>query len=136
MLGPIKLYGFDAQTLATVEKGECSLSLAVKTFEACYERVLAHYETAEEAVSTTSFGLYRSETDFIEISCVAMNAIRIHSDRLLYPSRISRWFTPKPYLGIEGDRDLGFRVIKDYFELEREAFESAYSKFACRRIHT
>ena len=67
MLGPIKLYGFNAQTLATVEKGECSLSRALESFEACYGQKLACYESGEGAISATSFGLYRSETDFIEI---------------------------------------------------------------------
>lgn len=130
----MKLYGFDGQTLAiaTVEKGECTLPLALESFEACYGRGLAHHENAEEAISATSFGLYRSEADFVEISCNGKNAVLIHSDRLFYPSGFSRWFTSKRHFGIKGDRDLGVRVIKDYFELERQAFERAYSKSVCR----
>jgi hypothetical protein len=128
----MKLYGFDARTLATVEETECSLSVALRRFEACYDRGLARYQSVEAAISATSFGLYRSEEDFIEISCNGKDDVLIHSDRLFYSSGFARWFTTKQHLGIKSDRFHCGQVIKDYFELERRAFESAYSQFTCR----
>jgi hypothetical protein len=44
------------------------------------------YHSGEEAMSFTSFGLSKSDKDFIEVSCSGYDSVAVHSDHLHYPS--------------------------------------------------
>ena len=128
----MKIYGWSAKNLSVVERGECDLDLALETLRGCYQRGFLRYETGEQAMSETSFGLSRTKLDYIDVSCSGPNFVLIHFDRLFYPSSWSRWWIAKRRFEIKGDRELAERIVSDYFELERSAFEDAYSSFRCR----
>ena len=121
----IGLYRFD-KNLHIVEQGECGCDTALKTFEQCYENSLSSYRSGEEATVATSFGLSKSKEDFIEISCNGKDAVSIHSDRLCYPSLLKKTFGLKHHFSIEGDKDKGMEVIRDYFSLNRHQFEAKH----------
>jgi hypothetical protein len=106
--------------------------VALATFEECYENSLAHYDSGEEAMAATTFGISKSKADFIEPSCHGLNLVTVHSDRLCYSSSMAKIFSSKHSLRIEGDKAMGVTVIRDYFELDREAFEAKYSGFLSR----
>jgi hypothetical protein len=98
----------------------------------CYERGLKSYVSGEEAISETSFGLRRSETDFIEITCNGVDSVAVHSDRLVFPSKLSGVFSLKKHLGLSADLGVITEVVRDYVELNREQFEEKYKAYACR----
>ncbi len=131
-MNPIKLYEFEEPDLSVVDRGECDLKQALAKFEECYKRGLVNYQSAESAMAATSFGLNRSESDFIEISCNGEHSVLIYSDRLFYSSKLARWFGTSRHLEIKGNKELGYTAIDDYFRLDRAAFESKYLSFICR----
>ncbi len=126
----MNLYRFDSH-LHIIEQGQCDCDAALETFERCYVDGCASYDSAEDAYAATSFGLSRSRTDFIEISCHGRDSVTVHSDRLCYPSRLSRYFGLKQHLYIKGDKTLGAEIIRDYFTMERQAFEAKYADSLC-----
>lgn len=125
------LYRFD-RGLHVVEQGQCDLDAALGTFEQCYLNGFASYDSGEDAAVATSFGLSRSRKDFIEISCNGQDSVTIHSDRLCYPSWLSRYFSYKHYFDIKGDKARATEIIRDYFSMERRAFEVKYAEFLRR----
>ena len=125
------LYRFD-RNLRIVGQGQCDCDAALATFEQCYGNGFASYDSGEDAMAATSFGLSRSQTDFIEISCHGQNSVTVHSDRLCYPSRLSKTFSLKHHFFIKGDKTKGVEIIRDYFNMERQAFEAKYAYFLCR----
>jgi hypothetical protein len=98
----------------------------------CYERGLKSYVSGEEAISETSFGLKRSETDFIEITCNGANSIAVHSDRLVFPSKLAEAFSLKKRLAISGNLSVATEVVRSYVDLSRDQFEEKYKVNACR----
>lgn len=50
-------------------------------------------------MSETSFGLRRSETDCIEITCNGGDSAAVHSDRLVFPSKLSGVLSTKEASG-------------------------------------
>ncbi len=130
-MNTIKIYRFD-RDLHVVEQRQCDCAAALETFEQCYLNGLASYNEAEDAMVATSFGLSRSRTDFIEVSCNGRDSVTIHTDRLCYPSWLSKYFSYKHHLCIEGDKVKGVEIIRDYFSMERESFEAKYADFLCR----
>ena len=127
----VDLYRFD-RDLHVVEQGQCDLNTALETFEQCYLNGCASYDSGEDAYAATSFGLSRSRTDFIELSCHGHDSVTVHSDRLCYPSRLSRYFGFKHSFNIKGDKAMGAEIIRDYYSMERQAFEAKYANFLCR----
>ncbi len=127
----MNLYRFD-RDLHIVEKGQCDSGGALVVYEECYENGLKSYDSGEEAMSSTSFGLSRSDEDFIELSCHGYDSITVHSDRLHYPSRLSKAIGLKHHLFIKGDKTKGREIIQDFFGLERQEFEAKYADFLCR----
>jgi hypothetical protein len=127
----MNLYRFDLN-LHMVEKGQCDYHAARAVYEECCENGLKSYQTGEEAMSFTGFGLSRSRKDFIEVSCNGPDSISIFSDRLHYPSRISELFHSKGHFLIKGGKARGEEVIWDFFNMERQDFEAKYSEFLCR----
>ena len=125
------LYRFD-RDLHVVEQGQCDCDAALETFERCYLNGRASYDSGEDAVVATSFGLSRSRQDFIELSCHGEDSVTVHSDRLYYPSWLSRYFGLKHHFYIKGDKARGTEIIRDYFSMERQAFEAKYADFLCR----
>jgi hypothetical protein len=125
------LYRFD-RNLHIVEKNECDSNAAFETFEQCYLNGCVSYDSAEDAYVATSFGLSRTMTDFIEVSCNGHDSVTVHSDRLCYPSRLSRYLGLKHHFYIKGDKTRGMETIRDYFSMDREAFEAKYADFLCR----
>ncbi len=125
------LYRFD-RDLHVLEQGSCDCDVSLETFEQCYANGFASYGSGEDAVAATSFGLSRSQTDFIEISCHGQDSITIHSDRICYPSRLSKTFALKQHFDIKVNRTGAREVIRDYFNMEREAFEHKYAHFLVR----
>jgi hypothetical protein len=115
-----------------VENGRCELNAAITLFEECCQNGLKHYESGEEAIAATSFGLSHSEADFIEITCTGTNCVMVHSDRLHFPSGLSKAFTSKRHIRIDGGRSIGLEVIQDYFKMNRQEFETKYHNFLCR----
>jgi len=127
----MNLYRFDSH-LHIIEQGQSDCNAALEIFERCYVDGCASYDSAEVAYAATSFGLSRSPTDFIEIACHGHDSVTVHSDRLCYPSRLSRYFGLKQHLNIKGDKTLGAKIIRDYFSMDRQTFEGKYSEFLCR----
>ncbi len=125
------LYHFD-RDLHIVEQGQCDCAAAQETFEQCYANGCASYDSGEDAVAATSFGLSRSREDFIEISCHGHDFVTIQSDRICYPSRMSRYFALKQHFHIQVDKLRAREVIRDYFSMERQAFEAKYDDFLGR----
>ena len=128
----IGLYRFNSD-LQTVEQGECDCNMALKTLEQCDQNSLRTYKSGEEAITDTSFGLSKSKDDFIEISCNGNNAVSIHSDRLCYPSSLNKVFNLKHHFLIQGGKDKGMEVIRDYFGLDRVQFENKYQASLSRK---
>ena len=128
----IGLYRFDS-TLRIAEQGECDCETALRTFHQCNQNSLSTYKSGEEAMVATSLGLSKSKEDFIEISCNGNNAVSIHSDRLCYPSSLNKAFSLKHHFFIQGDKDKGMEVIRDYFSLDRLQFEAKYQAFLSRK---
>ena len=126
----MNLYSFGVK--GVIERGTCDLAGALDELKGCHSRGLLYYAHAEEAIEKTSFGLCKTEKDFIEVSCDDPDSVSIHSDRLHYSSLFSRMVALKAHLSICGSMDMAEAVIGDYYELDRKAFELKYSKFACR----
>jgi hypothetical protein len=124
-------YRFDRE-YNLVECGQCDVHAAIALFEQCYQNGMRHYDSGEEAVAATSFGLSRSEADFIEISCNGQESVAVHADRLHFPSALSKAFTSKRHFRIVGSRAVGLEAIRDYFALNRPDFEGKYRDCLCR----
>jgi hypothetical protein len=127
----MRLYRFD-RNLHVVEQGQCDCQTGLETFERCYENGLISYDSGENGMAATSFGLSRSRTDFIEISCHGQDKVTVHSDRLSYPSQMSKTFGLKRHFFMKGDKTKGIEIIQAYFNMERQAFEAKYAYFLCR----
>ena len=127
----MKLYRFD-RSLHIVESGDCDLPRALQILRECYDRGLKTYNSAEEAISETNLGLQSSEQDFIEITGHGFDSVVVHSDRLFFPSSLSRLFSLKKHLGISGTLGTITQVIQDYARLKREQFEKKHNAHACR----
>ena len=127
----MNLYRFDGD-LHILDKGENDCAAALEVYEDCYENGLKSYGSGEEAMSSTSLGLSRSDKDFIEISCHGHQSMTVYSDRLHYPSWWSRTFGWKRHMLIKGDKTDGEIIIRDFFGLERQEFEAKYADFFCR----
>ncbi len=127
----MNLYRFDSH-LHIVEQGQCNRDTALEAFERCYMNGCASHASAEEAYAATSFGLSKSHGDFIEISCHGHDYVTVHSDRLCYPSRLRRYLALKRSLFVKGDKAMGAEIIRDYFAMERPAFEARYAEFLRR----
>jgi len=125
------LYRFD-RNLHVAEQGQCDCDAALATFERCYENGFRSYGSGEDAMVATSFGLSRSGADFIEISCHGQESVTVHSDRLCYPSWLSRTFSLRNHFFIKGGKAKGMEIIRDYFSRERQGFEAKYADFLCR----
>jgi len=128
---PIDLYRFD-RTLHIVKMGECDCDTALATFEQCYGNGFSSYDSGEDALAATSFGLSRSEKDFIEISCHGLESVTVHSDRLCHRSRLSKSFSLKRHFFIKADKRRGVEIICNYFGMELQAFEAKYAHSLCR----
>lgn len=126
MQNRVNLYRFD-MNLKVVDDGPCDCASALAMLVACSGRDAATFASAEAALSETSFGLSRSDRDFIEISMDGKGTVSIHSDRLHFPSWFSETFGLKRRFSIEGDSGLAKQVIQDYFRMDRLQFERAYS---------
>lgn len=128
---PMDLYRLD-RNLHIVKTGPCDCASALVVYEECFENSLKSYGSGEEALSSTSFGLSRSNEDFIELSCHGYNSITAYSDRLYYPSRLAKIFGSKHHFSIKGDKTKGKEIIQDFFGLTRQEFEDKYANFLCR----
>jgi len=128
----MKMYRKDLN-LATVECGDCDLPGALRMLKECYERGLKDYPSGEEAIAETSFGLYTSDKDFIEVTCNGRDSVDVYTDRLFFPSRLSGIFSAKRHLRIAGNLRAISDVVKDYTHLTREQFEKKYEGYASRR---
>jgi hypothetical protein len=104
------LYRFDYD-LNIIEQGQCDVNTALETFEQCYLNGCASYDSGEDAYVATCFGLSRSSKDFIEFSCNGQHSVTVHSDRLYYPSRLSRYMGLKHHLFIKGDKARGEKLF-------------------------
>lgn len=125
------LYRFD-RNLHIVEQGQCDCDAALETFEQCYKNGCTSYDSGENAYAATTFGLSRSQTDFIEISCNGHNSILVCSDRLCYPSQFKKIFSLKHSFHIKSDKAKGAEIIREYFSMERQQFEAKYADSLCR----
>ena len=127
----MNLYQFDCD-LHILEKGQCDCSSALTLFEECYANGLKSYDSAEEAMAATSLGLSKSSSDFIEVTCNGNESITAHTDRLCYPSWLSKTFGIKHHLFIKGNKAKGIEIIQDFFNMDRHDFELKYVDFLCR----
>ena len=100
----INLYRFD-HNLDIVEKGECDCAQAYALLDECHGKELRSFNSSEVAASTTSFGLSKSDEEFIEISCDGNGIVSVHSDRIHYPSWISKKLSLKKHLYIKGEKE-------------------------------
>ena len=125
------LYRFD-RNLHVVEMGQCDCKTALATFEQCYLNGFTSYASGEEAMAATSFGLSRSRADFIELSCHGQDSVTVHSDRLCYPFRLGKYLSLKHSFYIKADKAMGAKIIRDYFSMDRQAFEAKYADFLRR----
>jgi hypothetical protein len=90
------------------------------------------YQSAEDALEATGFGLSRSDVDFLEVSCSGLDSIAFHSDRLSYDSSFARLFAGDRHYWITVDRASAAEVVRDYFRLERNDFEATYRRYLAR----
>ena len=127
----MKLYRL-GRALSIVELVECDEDRAVGELKCAYEAGLTTYDSGEEALEKTGFGLFRSEADFLEASCNGLDSISFHSDRLIFPSKITSIFSMKQRFSIPADRVKGEQVIRDYFRMPRETFEATYQAYVTR----
>ncbi len=125
------LYRFDLD-LHVVEQGQCDYDAALATFEQCYLNSFTSYDSGEDAIVATSFGLSKSKRDFIEFSFHGLDSVTVHSDRLSYPTRLGKYLSLKQHFYIKGDKARGAEIMRDYFNMERDAFEAKYADFLCR----
>jgi hypothetical protein len=127
--GPVALYRVNAQ-LETLDLGECDYPRALEVFEECYRHGL-QVTSGEEAMSRSTFGLSRSDEDFIEVSCNGPDSVSVHSDRICYPTAWSRLLAFRRRYWITGVKDDGIEVIRSFFEESRVDFERRYARFLC-----
>jgi hypothetical protein len=111
-----------------IELGECSEDTAKELLESTYEESLKAYDFGEEAIAKTSFGIYRSEQDFLEVTSNGKDSIRFRSDRICFPSKFHQIFCLKKYLDIPATKKEAKTILHNYFQLNREEFEKKYSK--------
>ena len=127
----VKLYRYDYES-NIIDLGMCNQDCALNIFEQCCQMATIEYESGEEAIAETSFGLSKSDKDFIEISCHGEDSISVHTDRIYYKSTLSRFFSPKHHFHIQGKKSDGTELIKFFYQNDRETFEKKYANFLCR----
>ena len=128
----MNLYRYD-ENLKIIDFGEYDYNNALLILEECYQKGLEKYKWGEKAMSETCFGLSRSDKDFIDICCNGQDTINVFSDRIYFPSMLSRIFSYKKHFSIESTKNDTIKLMKSYFENKREIFEQKYAKFLCRR---
>jgi hypothetical protein len=126
----VQLYRFDAN-LHIVEKGVITLQDALVLLHECQDAARSSYESGEEAMAATSFGLTRTESDFLEVSCNGPDQVGFHTDfihaAVVQTSFWKRLFNRQNSIDWECDDTLAERVVADYFQLARLDFETKYS---------
>ncbi|ATC64083.1 hypothetical protein CMV30_09025 [Nibricoccus aquaticus] len=127
----MKIYKQD-RSLSLVELGDCDEQRALSELRTVYDAGLKTYVSGEESLEKTTFGLSRSDQDFLEIMCAGHDAIEFHSDRLCFQSSFSRLFSAKRRFAIPADRPTADKVVCDYFRKTRDEFEATYAKFITR----
>jgi hypothetical protein len=120
------------ETLKMVDHGGCDESRALAELGTAYAGGLQAYDSGEEALAKSGFALSRSESDFLRIDCNGHEAIDCDSDRLIFPSKLARIFSSKGRISFRTDRVGAQQVIRDYFRMNRNAFEETYQEFVGR----
>lgn len=129
--GGIRLLKYDTN-LDLIDQGACDEGRALEELHAAHAAGLQRYDSGEEAVAKSSFVLSRSESDFLRIDCNGDTEIDIDSDRLIYPSKVSRIFSTMSRISLRVDRIGAEEMIRDYLEMSRAEFEAEYQPFFCR----
>ena len=99
----INIYKFD-KDLQIVELGKGNLDKINELLEESLSNSNKTYEHGEDTIAATSFGISKTNKDFIEIGCHGDNEITIHTDRLFYGSKWSKIFSPKQHLFIKATK--------------------------------
>ena len=131
----MRLYGYDID-LQVVELGEATPEAIEEQIERCAQNASRTYESAEEHMMDTSFGISRSDGDFdfLDISWVGQDLIMIYSDRVCYPKGFfRRLFCGKSTLEIRARNLTVLRqILEDYTSSTRSEFEEKYSDWYAR----
>jgi len=114
--------------LSIVDHGPCDEERALAELKSFFDAGLQTYDSGEEALEKSTFGLSRSEEDFLEASCTG-HAVDFYSDRLVIPAGLASLFAGKKHFWISVGRVQAEEVIRDYFRLPRAAFEETYQSF-------
>ena len=112
----------------TIEMGECDLGRALATLQECCAASRVKYEHGEDALAATGFAVYRSDEDFLEISCTCENKVLLMSDRIVYPSWWAR-ASVKNHFERECSDAEAKAMLEYYFGHGRDAFENQYQEF-------
>ena len=124
----LELHRFNEST-SLVSHGQIDVEGAAHELCAAAERAAIPYVSGEEAMAQTSFTVSRDRKDFLQINCDGPDDIWFLSDRLVSPSSLlARIFNGKTTLAFRCDLRGAERVLRQYFERNREAFESLYSE--------
>ena len=85
------------------------------------------YEKGEEAISQTLFIISRSEKDFLRVECHSIDEVHFSSDRICYEGGWFKRIFSDSLIQFRSTTENAEQVIKEYFNLSREDFESKYS---------
>lgn len=109
----------------SVDQRGCTLDEALGDLDARYLAGLERFPSFDESYARSYMCLSRDEKDFLELTCNGADSITIHSDRLIYPSTLSRLFAPKRRFSAKVTKPEAITLIEGYFEKSREEFEAA-----------
>ncbi len=127
----VNLYRFNTE-LKIVELGSCDTRKLNEILQESIVNSNQIYESGEEAIVKTSFGLSKTAEDFIEIHCQRNSEISVYSDRLVFDSVFKKIFSTKIHFNIKTNTENIRNLIHQYINSNREFFESEYNQFLCR----
>ncbi len=114
--------------LSIVGHGPCDEERALAELKSFFDAGLQTYASGEDALEKSTFGLSRSEEDFLEASCTG-HSVDFYSDRLVIPAGLASLFAGKKHFWISVGRVQAEEVIRDYFRLPRSVFRGAAEWF-------
>lgn len=127
----VKLYRYNTE-LKIVELGWCDAKEIDEVLQESIINSSRKYESGEEVIAKTSFGLSKTEEDFIEINCQGKLEINVYTDRLIFNSLLKKIFSKKRHFDIKTNAENINGLIHQYVNSSRETFEAEYSQFLCR----
>lgn len=112
-----------------LEERDVSLNEALIFLDEYLARSDQVFENGDLAMEQTCFCISRDKRDFLQVNCDGRDTVWFISDRLDYDMNfLLRILCSKTLMAFGGNREIGIKVISDYFQLSRESFEAKYVK--------